>query len=153
MQDYFEHEITQAKKELTRLKTSAQKSSANARIIEQTVNISVNLEWEDISYPYGSARAEVFYETIPDGPAIVNSTLDWYYADINESYNTAYSTRQIRLRPCILPNGNRGVRIYFIGTENDPNSDAVRVKNGETITMSVNLTVKSTNLITVRRYV
>lgn len=153
MQDYFEHEITQAKKELTRLKTSSQKSSANARIIEQTVNISVNLAWEDISVPYGSARAEVFYETIPDGPAIVNSTLDWYYADINESYNTTYSTRQIKLRPCILPNGNQGVRIYFIGTENGPNSDAARAKNGETITMSVNLTVKSTNLITVRRYV
>ena len=52
----------------------------------------------------------------------------------------------------ILPTGNFGVSLYFIGTENGPDSDAARVKNGETITVSVNLTVTCTDNFTLRRY-
>lgn len=152
MQDYFEHEITQAKKELTRLKTSAQKSSSNARIIVQQIPISVDLQWENISYPYGSARAEIFYEIIPENNAIYNCTLDWYSGDITQAAVTTQPTREIKLTQHILPNGSEGVRLYFIGTEDGANSDAARVKNGETVTINVTLTISCTDVFTARVY-
>lgn len=152
MENYFDHELNYLKKELTRLKTAGQKSASSAKLVRQTVNISVNLAWEDISYPYGSARAKAVYEVIPNSDSIIVPTLDWYFGDINQSYNVYYTTRKIQMRTFILPTGNYGVYLYFVGTENGPNSDAARAKNGETITVSVNLTVTCTDNFTLRRY-
>lgn len=152
MDNYFNHELNYLKKELTRLKTAAQKSASSAKLVKQTVNISVNLVWEDISYPYGSARATAVYEIIPNSDSIIVPTLDWYFGDITKSYVVYQSTRKIQMSEFILPTGNPGVYLYFIGTEDGPNSDAARAKNGETITVSVNLTVTCTDNFTLRRY-
>lgn len=152
MDNYFDHELKYLKRELTRLKTASQKSSANAKLVSQTVSVSTNLVWEDISYPYGSARSDVVYEIIPDSDSIINCTLSWYYGDINQSYLTSQATREIQMHQIILPSGNPGVELYFVGTENGPNSDAARAKNGETVTVTVNLTITCTDTFTVRRY-
>lgn len=152
MDNYFNRELNYLKKELTRLKTAGQKSASSAKLVKQIVNISVNLAWEDISYPYGSARATAVYEVIPNSDSIIVPTLDWYFGDINGSYTTDQTTRQIQMSTFILPTGNYGVYLYFIGTENGPDSDAARAKNGETITVSVNLTITCTDNFTVRRY-
>ena len=152
MDSYFNHELDYLKKELTRLKTAAQKSSRSATLVKQTVNISTNLVWEDISDPYGSARSDVLYEITPNSDSIIVCTLDWYFGDINGSYTTNQTTREIQLHQIVLPNGKPGVELYFIGTEDGPNSDAARAKNGETITVSVNLTVTCTDNFSIRRY-
>lgn len=152
MDNYFNHELNYLKKELTRLKTAAQKSASSAKLVKQTVNVSTNLVWEDISYPYGSARSDVIYEIIPNSDSLVICTLDWYFGDITKSYDIYQTTREIRLSQFVLPNGNPGVELYFMGTENGPNSDAARAKNGETITVSVNLTVTCTDNFSIRRY-
>lgn len=152
MDNYFNRELNYLKKELTRLKTAGQKSASSAKLVKQTVNVSTNLVWEDISYPYGSARATAVYEVIPNSDSIIVPTLDWYFGDINQSYNVYYTTRKIQMDTFILPTGNYGVYLYFIGTENGPDSDAARAKNGETITVSVNLTVTCTDNFTLRRY-
>lgn len=152
MDNYFNHELNYLKKELTRLKTAAQKSASSAKLVKQTVNVSTNLVWEDISYPYGSARATAVYEVIPNSDSIIVPTLDWYFGDITKSYEITQSTREIQMSTFILPTGNFGVYLYFIGTEDGPNSDAARAKNGETITVSVNLTVTCTDNFTLRRY-
>lgn len=152
MDNYFNHELNYLKRELTRLKTASQKSSANSKLVSQTINVSTNLVWEDISYPYGSARSDVVYEINPDSDAIINCTLSWYYGDINQSYLTSQATRKIQMKQIILPSGNPGVELYFVGTENGPNSDAARARNGETVTVSVNLTITCTDTFTVRRY-
>lgn len=152
MDNYFNHELNYLKRELTRLKTASQKSSANSKLVSQTINVSTNLVWEDISYPYGSARSDVVYEINPDSDAIINCTLSWYYGDINQSYLTSQATRKIQMKQIILPSGNPGVELYFVGTEDGPNSDAARARNGETVTVSVNLTITCTDTFTVRRY-
>lgn len=152
MDNYFNRELNYLKKELTRLKTAGQKSASSAKLVKQTVNVSTNLVWEDISDPYGSARSWVIYEITPNSDSIIVATLNWYYDDINSSYLTTQSTREIQLKQVILPNGKPGVQLYFIGTENGPDSDAARAKNGETITVSVNLTVTCTDNFTLRRY-
>ena len=152
MENYFNHELNYLKKELTRLKTATQKSASSAKLVKQTVNVSTNLVWEDISYPYGSARSDVLYEIVPNTDSIIICTLDWYYGDITKSYDIYQSTRKIQVKQLVLPNGNPGVELYFIGTEDGPNSDAARAKIGETITVSVNLTVTCTDNFTLRRY-
>lgn len=152
MDNYFNHELNYLKKELTRLKTAAQKSASSAKLVKQTVNVSTNLVWENISYPYGSARSDVLYEITPNSDAIIIYTLDWYFGDITKSYDIYQSTREIRVKQLVLPNGKPGVELYFIGTEDGPNSDAARAKNGETITVSVNLTVTCTDNFSIRRY-
>lgn len=152
MDNYFNRELNYLKKELTRLKTAGQKSASSASLVKQTVSISTNLVWEDLSDPYGSARSWVIYEITPNSDSIIVATLNWYYDDINSSYLTTQSTREIQLKQVILPNGKPGVQLYFIGTENGPDSDAARAKNGETITVSVNLTVTCTDNFTLRRY-
>lgn len=152
MDNYFNRELNYLKKELTRLKTAGQKSASSAKLVKQTVNVSTNLVWEDLSDPYGSARSWVIYEITPNSDSIIVATLNWYYDDINSSYLTTQSTREVQLKQVILPNGKPGVQLYFIGTENGPNSDAARAKNGETITVSVNLTVTCTDNFTLRRY-
>ena len=152
MENYFNHELNYLKKELTRLKTATQKSASSAKLVKQTVNVSTNLVWEDISYPYGSARSDVLYEIVPNTDSIIICTLDWYYGDITKSYDIYQSTREIRVKQLVLPNGKPGIELYFIGTEDGPNSDAARAKNGETITVSVNLTVTCTDNFSIRRY-
>ena len=152
MENYFNHELNYLKKELTRLKTAAQKSASSAKLVKQTVNVSTNLVWEDISYPYGSARSDVLYEITPNSDSIIVCTLDWYFGDITKSYDIYQSTREIQVKQLVLPNGKPGIELYFIGTEDGPNSDAARAKNGETITVSVNLTVTCTDNFTLRRY-
>lgn len=152
MDSYFNHELNYLKKELTRLKTAAQKSASSAKLVKQTVNVSTNLVWENISYPYGSARSDVIYEIIPNSGSIVVCTLDWYFGDINGSYTTKQTTREIQVHQFALSNGNPAIELYFIGTEDGPNSDAARARNGETITVSVNLTVTCTDNFSIRRY-
>lgn len=152
MDNYFNHELNYLKKELTRLKTAAQKSASSAKLVKQTVNVSTNLVWEDISYPYGSARSDVLYEITPNSDSIIIYTLDWYFGDITKSYDIYQSTREIQVKQLVLPNGKPGIELYFIGTEDGPNSDAARAKNGETITVSVNLTVTCTDNFSIRRY-
>lgn len=151
MDNYFDREIKSMEREITDLKTASQKSAATAPMVTKTVNVSTNLEYEDISYPWGSARSTVRYEVQTDYDEIIVPTLDWYFGDITQSGQTDQPTREIQLNTRIATNGKIIVELYFIGTENGANSDAQRVKNGETVTVSVNLTVRCTNDFNLRR--
>lgn len=151
MDNYFDQEIKSMEREITDLKTASQKSAATAPMVTKTVNVSTNLEYEDISYPWGSARSTVRYEVQTDYDEIIVPTLDWYFGDITQSGQTDQPTREIQLNTRIATNGKIIVELYFIGTENGANSDAQRVKNGETVTVSVNLTVRCTNDFNLRR--
>lgn len=151
MNNYFDEELKYLEKELTYLKTAGMKSSTQLSIITQSINVSVNLQYEPISYPTGSARASALFEVETTHDSIIMPTLDWYYGDIKEAANVYFTTREIRLSQGILTNGNYGIYLYFIGTEQGANSDAARTKNGETVTVSVNLTVSSIGKFTMRR--
>lgn len=152
MDNYFDREFNSLEKELLRLKTSAQKSAGVMKTISKTVNVTVNLQYKDYSYPTGSARADAFYEVVTDADAIVIPTLDWYYGDINQSASLDNSTRRIMVWWGFRPNGNIGIHLYFIGTEPGDNSDAARTKRGETVTVSVNLTVLCTQDFVIRSF-
>lgn len=149
MNDYFEREIIHLEKELTNLKTSAQRSGGIVKTVSKTVAITVQLQWEDISWPNGSARAETFYEVVTDKDAIIIPTLSWYDEDV---FEPLFGTkREIQVTRGFLNNGNYGIYLYFIGSEQGDNSDAARTKRGETVNVSVDLTVVSTQDFTFRK--
>lgn len=150
MNNYFENELANLEREVTNLKTSAQKSSTLTKTISKTISITVQLQWEDISYPNGSARAEVAYEIETEKDAIIIPTLSWYYEDIFEQ--EFGPTRVIEMTKGILNTGNYGVYLYFMGSEEGDNSDAARTKRGETVLVSVDLTVVCTQDFTITRF-
>lgn len=153
MEEYFTREMITIERELTRLKTSGQKSGASAKLVSKTIAVSANLQYEDISWPTGSARATVIYEIDTGYNSLITATLDWYYGDVTQAANVEFTTRKIVLKPVVLSNGNRGISLYFIGTEKGDDSDAARTKRGETVTVNVNLTVNATNNFTIQEYV
>lgn len=151
MNDYFEKEILNLERELKNLKTSAQRSGGIVRVVSQTVHVSVNLEWEDISWPTGSARAEATYEVITDRNALIMPTLSWYDEDV---FEPAFGTkREIRMQRGVLSNGNQSIYLYFIGSEQGEDSDAARTKRGETVAVTVDLTITSTQDFVIRKIV
>lgn len=151
MDNYFDSEFNNLEKELLRLKTSGQKSASSIKTISKTIHISVNLQYEDISWPTGSARATKHYRIITNNDAIIIPTLSWYYGDVTEGANVYFTTRKIRVDMGLLQN-YYAVRLYFIGTEQGDNSDAARTKRGETVTVSVDMTVLSTQDFTIEEY-
>lgn len=152
MDNYFDREIEYLENELTNLKTAAQKSAGAIKTTSKTISVSVNLKYEDISYPTGSARAAKYYEVITDKDAIIIPTLSWYFGDVMEGANVYFVTREIRMRTGLRQNGNFAFELYFIGTEQGNNSDAARTKRGETVTVSVNLTVLCTQNFTLQEF-
>lgn len=152
MDDYFNREFDFLERELTQLKTSSQRSASAVSTVIKTVNVSVNLQYEDISYPTGSARALVYYEVDTDEDVIIMPTLSWYYGDITQAANVFFTTRRIDMDSgWLTPSNKYGIALYFIGTEQGDNSDAARTKRGETVTVSVDLTVLCTQDFTLTR--
>lgn len=151
MDDYFNREFTFLEKELVRLKTSAQKSAGSVKMLSKTVTVSVDLVFEDTGV-LPRTRASAYYEVITDNDAIIIPTLDWYNGDITKAAAVGFTTRKITMATGILRSGNFGIKLYFTGSEGDANSDGERAKRGETITISVNLTVSASQDFTIRRF-
>lgn len=149
MNDYFEREILTLERELTNLKTSAQRSGGLVKTVSKTVTVSAKLEWKDISWPNGSARAEVYYEVVTDNDATIIPTLSWYNEDV---FEPMFGTkREINMTTGIFPNGNFCVYLYFVGSEEGDNSDAARTKRGETVIVNVDLTITATQDFVLRK--
>ena len=151
MDSYFDREFTNTEKELLRLKTSSTKSAGAVGVVSKSVDVSVNLQYEEISYPTGSARASKYYEIETTHNAIVIPTLDWYSGNIMDVANVQYITRQIKMTTGEM-GGKYNIELYFIGTEQGDNSDAARTKRGETVTVTCKLTIYSTQDFTIKEY-
>lgn len=152
MQDYFEREISNMERELRYLKTSSQRSAGSMVISSQTLNLSVPLQYIHNPPLDDKARAEKWFEVVTEGEQLIVPTLSWYFQDLSQASSTIFTTRMIELWQTILPNGNYGVYLYFIGSEIGDNNDAERLKNGETINVDVDLTIRCTNNFVVQEY-
>jgi hypothetical protein len=143
MEQYFDNEIKNMERELLYLKTASQKSASAIKTISKTVSVSANLEYQDISWPTGSARANKWYKVTTSDDAIIIPTLSWYHGDVTQAADIEYVTRKIQMATGII-DGNFTIGLYFVGTEKGDNSDAARTKRGETVTVTVDLTVLCT---------
>lgn len=156
MNDYFNTELLYLNKEITRLKTSAQRSAALLVTTSQTVRIDANLELGtgiDVGGPQVAVKT-FNYEIVTESNAIITSTLDWYYADISQAWRQPpyVYARYIDMAEVVLPNGNAGIRLSIYGTNVGVNNDAERVAGGQTVTVTVNLTVRCSDNFIIREY-
>lgn len=146
MDGYFEKEFMALEKELTYLKTSAQRSSGTITTISKTIQVNVNLVNYDTF-----CRGEAYYIIKPEADSIVNITLDWYFQDVAKEWEVPRVSRSIRFRKIALPDNTIGVQIYAAGTtwSLDDNDDLSRLKRGESVIISANMTVQCTNNFTI----
>ena len=155
MEQYFEQQLKEVKRELTRLKTAVQKSSTVMTLAQKTITLNIPLSWRSAyGYTYGRADAEKYYKFTSSTSALFFPTLSWYAGNISQAWSVLpHTTRTITMTRTILPDGSNGIRLQFIGTDNDENSDAAKAKDGQTVTVSVDLTVTCTNDFTIEEYV
>lgn len=144
MQNYFDNELLNIERELTQLKTGTVKSAAVIDSISKTINISVPLS---ISSSGLVATGEKNYRVSLPKPSIVISTLDWYHGDVTKEWEAQRTSRRARIHQMDFPNGDTGITIVITGTDYSTNNtdDLSRLKNGESVSVPVQLTVTCTN--------
>lgn len=152
MQEYFENELKNMERELRYLKTSAQRSAGAMVVASKTLNLTVPLQYIHNPPLNDQARADKWFEVITDKDELIIPTLSWYFQDLSQASSTIFTTRVIELFQTMLPNGNYGLYLYFIGSEIGTNNDAERLRNGETVEVSVDLTVRCTSDFEIREF-
>ena len=143
MRNALDQELQYLEDEILRLKTGAQKSAQSAELVVKTVTVNAQLELRNTPPLLPSARKYKLIEIVQGEPELTRAYLSWYYEDVHLAAEIYYP-REIRMHYCILNDGNIGIKMYFLGSTNGPNSDVQRMINGEQITLSVDMTVVST---------
>lgn len=147
MNEYFEREFLALERELLRLKTSAQRSSGTVITTKITQPISVQLV--DLNT---YCRGYAYYVIEPETDSIVNITLDWYYEDVSKEWEVPRVSRSFGVNKIIQPSGKIILEFYAYGTtwSTDSSDDLSRLGNGETVIITANATIQSTNSFTIR---
>ncbi len=147
MNDYFEREFLSLERELLRLKTSSQRSSGTVVTTKTVQPISVQLV--DLNT---FCRGYSYYVIEPKNASIVNITLDWYYEDVSKEWQVPRVSRSFGFNKIIQPSGNIVLEFYAYGTtwSTDGSDDLSRLKDGETVILTANATIQSTNDFTIR---
>lgn len=144
MDNYFDREIKQIKREILGLKQSQQKSAATVPTAVRTASISLDLEIIDS----GDPRATAYFRIETNSRALVFATLDKYYDDITlNDHGWNPDTRKARLAVQKVSKLVYYVIITLIGT----GQDYVTIRDGGKVTMSRNLTVRCTDNFTMVR--
>lgn len=149
MNDYFEREILAVERELTRLKTAAQRSSGT--VVTTKASKEINIELHNTS---AGCRGEADYVITMSKDCLVNITLDWYFEDVTKEWQPFRTSRSMSYHKSILPDGKIGVHIIARGTDysTDGSDDESRVARGETIVLTTTMTVLATNNISIEEY-
>ena len=144
MDNYFDSEIKRLNDEITWLKTSGQRSALVIPTVSKTVTKQIKFEYLDSGYTFGGA----YFTVTSEHYAVVMATLDQYYSDItlNDHHsNNSRSAKIILYKP--YPN-TTSMTINCIGNQTDYN----KVLNGETVTMTVKLTIRCTSNFTIEEF-
>ncbi len=147
MNDYFEREFVALERELLRLKTSAQRSSGTVVTTKTIIPVEVKL----INYDT-YCRGYSYYVIEPSSDSIINVTLDWYYEDVSKEWQVPRVSRSFGVNKTIQQSGKIILEFYAYGTtwSTDSSDDLSRLKNGETVIITANATIQSTNDFTIR---
>lgn len=148
MNDYFEREILAVEDELSQLKTAAQRSSGTVETTSKTVAVSVPLS---MNAARTTCSGSVAYLITCEHNAAVMATLDWYYGNVADNWRTPRATRRARVSTKMQPDGKILATVTCNGTSvvDSGTSDLARLKNGESVSISVNLTVRATDNFTI----
>ena len=139
MQDYFNTEIRQLKKELTALKTNSTKSSGSIMTISKSIPFQIQLESTGAQRPSG----KISFVFNSAGNVLFNATLDSYFDDVTKELDGRYLTRQ---KYIVIAErfGQTRVDVRGLGTRDDE----ATIRSGGSVTVSGTLTVQCTNEFT-----
>lgn len=146
MENYFSTEVARMEKELTRLKTSRQKSAAVFQTVDHSLDISIPLS---LNASQTAARGSKAYKVIPEQDAIIMATLNWYSGNVLIDHRTPRTVRRVRITE-YAQNGFRIITVSANGTQFGDNNDVQRLINGESVSVDVTLTVRATCNFTIQ---
>lgn len=155
MNEYFEREITALERELTNLKTTAQRSAGIIETISKTVDVNVPLGLEYNAGGVAFARGKAIYQVTPESDSIVVFTLDWYNGDVYKVWDPWLITRTISTNTVKLDDGRICIIISVEGTmttDDGTMSDVEKLKQGQSVVVNVKLTARSTDNFTMGVY-
>lgn len=155
MNDYFETEIKALEKELTNLKTTAQRSAGVIETVSKTIDVNIPLHIEYNAFGVDFARGEAIYQATPASNSILLFSLDWYSGDVYKLDDLSITTRSISSNTVRLDDGRICMVIGVEGTrETDDGtmSDIERLRQGQSVVVNVKLTVRSTDNFTLGVY-
>lgn len=142
MNNYFDREIKFIERELTYLKTSAQKSAADIGLYSQSVPVAVPLS---LNSSQTNARGYKAFYIVADSDIMVCSTLDWYIDDI---YDYWRPYREGTVRKAFIRSGFYNDRQIIVVRVEGGISDIESLKSGTSVTVNLTLTVNGTNTFT-----
>ena len=150
MENYFDREILALERELSQIKTAAQRSSGVIKTVSKTIQVSVSLV---ISESRTFCRGYTYYEITTNSDSILQITLDWYHQNVMDEWKIARTSRYILARTVRLNNGKLGIQVVSQGTNwsADQSDDLSRLERGESISITANMTILSTDNFTIRK--
>lgn len=140
MENYFNNETARMTREITTLKTAAQKSSGQIEMASKSISVSIPLS---LNASQTSASGSAYFVIKSSKPVISFVTLDHYYDDITKANLTPRQTRSLSIVKYVAPNGI-GVRVLGYGTQG-PNSDVTTLINGGSVTLTATMTINCTD--------
>lgn len=151
MDNYFEQELKRLEQELQWLKTSFTKSSSIVETVSRTIEVSLPLS---MNTAQTSCSGKKQYTISCDSNSILDISLDWYYGNVADNWKIARTTRAIWLDKVMLDDGRIGVEIQCYGTNysDDQSDDLSKLKNGQSVIITANLTVRATDNFTLGEY-
>lgn len=145
MDNYLDREIKQMNREILALKTSAQKSAGIVPTVSQSFGVTLQLQIESTAPLICSGTAE--YEITTESDALVMVTLDKYYDDITKVSGGPRETRSTYYDLSKFNNGKTSLLISAYGTDDD----AAAIQGGGSVSISSQVTVRSTSSFTIER--
>lgn len=139
MQDYFERELLNIKREITYLKTAMQKSAGIVETTSQSVSLNLPLSLDEYQI---NATGRARFRVISSDDILMMTTLNWYYEDITKSSDYPRTTRYGDV--ITFYDDTPIIRVIVRGTQSDVNT----LKNGGSVSVNVVLTVRATDEFT-----
>lgn len=143
MENYFSNEINHVKKELTRLKTTAQKSAGTITTASQSIQVNIPLS---LRSPV-DAMGEVDYKIITESNALVSFTLDKYYDDIHYDLLPIIHPRERHILPLQMDANT----IYLVVQAQGDGNDIQTLTDGGSVTITNTLTIRCTTPFTIEQ--
>ena len=143
MENYFDNEIKNMKRELTQLKTATQTSAVAVPTVSQSLSIPITLE---LANPY-LAKGSAYVRVSASSDTILMATLDSYFDDITRATDFPATTRKTYIIMDYKGNGETLIYIDFTGNA----SDRSTLSGGGSVTVTKQLTVRATEEFTLER--
>ena len=149
MQNYFDTELKNIKKELIGLKTSQQKFAGAVPLVTKSIQIDMPLS---LNQAQTTAKGELYYQISFDKPTLFTVSFAKYYDDVTKSEDYPRTTRVMYFYVSKLSTKSYLVNALAYGTQWGEGNDVRTLINGGSVVLSNTLTVTATDDFRLEQY-